>query len=386
MSDMRTSVRMDMDESERDEILVAGWDAGLPLRELASRTGRSISWASRRARRLGLKQRDPSLSASEREFVVAAYRDGRTISGIAGELARSREATRKVLVEAGMRIASGAERARKWPVDHFAFAAPLSPEAWYWLGFLAADGNVSGTRLSLGLSPRSEDVLHRFQAFLGCPEKPIRLAARGRQLIADVHSTQLVRDLAVHGVVPRKTSHLEVSAAAAAEAAFWLGNLDGDGSVVIDRAGVPKLIFVGARPLMEQCADFLADEILDFRPRPGPHAQSKVIWVVRVSGDNARRLAALLLRAFPESLEAKRAKLEIAAAFWSALTQSRAAVRRRRCGWCGAWVERFPSKMRGERVFCSPSHAAKWRCTQAQSRSSAADDPQAELQFRDAGL
>jgi hypothetical protein len=374
-----------MDATERDEILIAGWDAGLTLGPLASRTGCSISWVSRRARKLGLKSRSRSFSAGEVEFALTAYRNGRTIAGIAADLGRSHEATRRVLVKAGMRIASGAERARRWPVDHFAFAAPLSAEAWYWIGFLAADGNVHGTRLSLGLSPSSENALRRFQTFLACPEKPIRLAARGRQLVADVHSPQLVRDLASHGVVPRKTWGLEVSAAAAAEPAFWLGNLDGDGSVMHDEAGVPRLAFVGAKPVMDQCADFLADRILDHRPKPGPHAQSKVIWLVRVSGDNARRVAAELLDAHPESLEVKRAKLERAAAFRSARTDARAAVRRRRCEWCGAWIERFPSQTRGARVFCNPSHAAQWRCARIQFRG-ALDDDFSEATIRTTGL
>jgi hypothetical protein len=129
----------------------------------------------------------------------------------------------------------------------------------------------------------------------------------------------------------------------------------------------------------------LADRILDHRPKPGPHAQSKVIWLVRVSGDNARRVAAELLDAHPESLEVKRAKLERAAAFRSARTDARAAVRRRRCEWCGAWIERFPSQMRGARVFCNPSHAAQWRCARIQFRG-ALDDDFSEATIRTTGL
>jgi hypothetical protein len=357
-----------MDPAGRDELLIAGWEAGLTIRVLASRTDRSTSWVSRRARALGLELRSRPLSRPEVDAAINAYRDGWPVTEIAAYLGRSKEATRNALVGAGLRIASGAERARRWPVDHHAFGAPLTCEAWYWLGFLAADGNVRGTRLTLGLAPSSEAVLHRFQAFLGCPEKPLRLGARGRQLIADVHSPQIVRDLAAHGVVPRKTWTLQVSAAAAAEPAFWLGNLDGDGSVVLGHSGVPMLIFVGTRPLMEQCATFLAEEILDFRPRPGPHSQTTAIWLVRVSGDNARRVSAVLLNAHSESLEAKRTKLAAAVEFRSAVTEARAAVRRRRCDWCGAWVERFPSQMRGERVFCNQSHAAQWRCARPQLR------------------
>jgi hypothetical protein len=187
-----------------------------------------------------------------------------------------------------------------------------------------------------------------------------RVAARGRQLVLDLHSPRVVEDLAAHGVRPRKTWDLRISSAAARECAFWLGYLDGDGSVVISRTGVPTIHLVGTRELMEQYASFLAMDAWARRPSVHRHNAGRMLWAVTVGGDNARRLSELLLRAHDVSLEAKRVKLEVAARDVSRVTLARAAVRRRRCAWCGAWVTRFPSQMQGDRVFCNPSHFGKW--------------------------
>jgi hypothetical protein len=268
-----------------------------------------------------------------------------------------------VLMSAGARdqtIVNRHERSRRWPVNHSAFATPLNVEAWYWLGFLAADGNVAGTRVSFGLAPGSESALRRFTEFMGCPERPLRLSANGRQLIAEVHSRPVVDDLARHGVVPRKTWSLEVSSEAAREPAFWLGHLDGDGSVVLGQTGVPRIQYVGTRTLMEQLSGFLADKVLNRQPSVHRHSRTGMLWQVKVGGDSARLLAAALLHSYPSSLETKRSKLTAAAAYVSRRTEARKAVRRRRCSWCGAWVERYPSQMTGEHVFCDSSHFGRW--------------------------
>jgi hypothetical protein len=349
-----------MSDDERDREVVAGWANGSSVRELATRTGRSAGWVSTRARRLGLPPRRAAFSQAEAGAAIAAYERGDTLTDVARQLGRSVEAVRAALVRAGVKLIGAGDRSRRWPVDHRAFSMPLSSEAWYWLGFLAADGNVTGTRVSLGLSPASESALRRFGAFMGCPEKPLRSAARGRQLVLDVHSSTVVADLALHGIRPRKTWELRASVAAAQEPAFWLGRLDGDGSVVISPTGVPKIHLVGTRALMEQYAAFLAATALNRRPSVHRASTASILWEVAVSGDNARRVAMLLLQAHAVSLEAKRAKLEVTARYASSLTRARAAVRRKRCAWCGAWVIRFPSQMRGDRVFCNQSHFGKW--------------------------
>lgn len=354
-----------MTADERDRIVLEAWESGIPVRELARLTGRSAGWVSRRAHRLGLRARRPAFSDREAAAAVAAYQAGDSLTEVAAQLDRSVGAVRAALVQAGVAISGAAERSRRWPVNHGAFSSPLNSEAWYWLGFLAADGNVMGTRVSLGLSPSSESALRRFRRFMGCPEKPLRTTANGRQLVLELHSPAVTSDLALHGIRPRKTWDLKVSVEAAREPAFWLGYLDGDGSVVVSAEGVPKIHFVGTRALMEQCATFLACEVLGRRPSVHRNSAASILWAVAVSGDNARLLAERLLLAQAVSLDAKRAKLEAAAGYTSSRTRARIAVRTRRCAWCGASVTRFPSQMRGDRVFCNSSHFGKWNARHA---------------------
>src|SRR5918999_1722778 len=177
-----------MSEDERDHLIIERWSRGITVRALAMATGRSACWVSTRARRLGLPARREPFSDSEATAAIAAYQAGDSLTAVAKQLGRSVEAVRAALVRAGVTIQGAAERSRRWPVSHSAFSSPLSSEAWYWLGFLAADGCVSGTRVSLGLAPHSEGALRRFARFMGCPGKPLRTAARGRQLVLEVHS------------------------------------------------------------------------------------------------------------------------------------------------------------------------------------------------------
>jgi hypothetical protein len=353
-----------MEEVERDRIVREGWNLGAAVREIGRATGRSPGWVSRRARRLGLPPRLEGFSARESAAAAEAYRAGGSLREIAAQLGRSVEAVRASLLRSGFAIVGPAERSRRWPVHHDAFSPPLSSEAWYWLGFLAADGSVARTRVSLGLSPSSEPALRRFGRFMGCPDKPLRGTAKGRQLVLDVHSAIVVADLASHGIRPRKTWDLQLSATAAEVPAFWLGYLDGDGCVVISPEGVPKIHFVGTRACMRQCSEFLVSKVLDRRPSVHRHSNRGIIWEVAVSGDNARRLAEELLLSRPVSLEAKRAKLENASRYESRVARTREAVRRRRCDWCGAWLTRSPSRMLGRHAFCNASHFGYWNARQ----------------------
>ena len=247
-------------------------------------------------------------------------------------------------------------RSRKWPVHDDAFAQPLSDEAWYWIGMLAADGCVRGPQISLVQHASRAPMLRRFLTFVGGPERRLRSINRGAGLVADVSSRRMAVDLARHGVVPRKSLTMETSDAAAGKGEFWLGVFDGDGCCSFSKLGVPTIGIVGSRPLMDQFAAWLHATFTDRRPAIGSAGRNgSDLCDVRVAGDRARRLAELWLSISEVSLEPKRERLERAAVYESRATLARLAVRRRRCDFCGAWVERMPSQLQ-RHVFCSRAH------------------------------
>jgi hypothetical protein len=375
------------DARSRDFGIECAWLEGVPLDEICRRFDLSKSRVSTIAKNRGLPQRQPRPTTSDRDQFVALYRKGLTITAIAACTGWHRDTVARTLRGAEIQIRSAAELARRWPVHHDAFAPPVSAEAWYWIGLLAADGYVRGASITLGLKNSSEPVLHRFLAFVGSPSRPLIPNSHNPAQIARASSPHLVEDLARHGVVPNKSYTMRTSAEAAREPMFWLGVFDGDGCITFSKRGVPTIGIVGSRALMTQYAEFLARRLYGRRLAVVKHAGNQnVLWQVRATGDRARQLAELWLACSEVSLEAKRSRLQHAAKYESRATWARLAVRRKRCGFCGAWVERMPSQL-GDRVFCTRSHYWAWRRSPSMRRSHESGRPSfGQLQLLDQGL
>lgn len=372
-----------MDTSEQQ--LIKLWMTGTTCRSIGLRLGMSASRVCVQAQRLGLPRRVRPLTEADRARFVELYTGGFTIADVARRTGFHRDTVRNALLKMGVPL-RGAWR--KWPIRHDAFSAPMSPEAWYWVGLLAADGYVRGASITLNLKNSSEPVLRRFLAFAGSPNRPLRRMNKGRAKGACISSPMLVADLARHGVVRRKSLTLRTSPEAAAEPGFWLGAFDGDGCITISDKGVPLIGLVGTRAFMSQFAGFLETRVGGSQPAiVRCRSDSDRLWQVRVGGDRARQLAELWLACLPTSLEAKRARLELAAEYESRVTRARIAVRWRRCDFCGRWVERMPSQLH-RHVFCSRGHYWAWRALRDQGRRES--NPQkvggTQLQLAPSGL
>ncbi|MDQ3607971.1 MAG: hypothetical protein M3459_03590 [Actinomycetota bacterium] len=338
-----------------DQAILELWFQPLTLDEIGRRVGRTKSCISVRAKRLGLPPRVTRIDEAERHQMADLY-ERHSIGDIARWFGRDRATVRQALVLHGATIRDAETQSRRWMVRRTAFATPLSAEAAYWLGFLAADGSVHQTVISLYQMPECEAALRRFLAFVGCPDKPLLAHNHGLLRSARVHSRAIVNDLAQHGVLPAKSLSLTVSAEAAGNTAFWLGALDGDGCICFNPAGRPTMILVGAKPFLEQFSAFVAT-VVGRRPAVCRAGRKSRIWATKVSGDSAKQLAIVLLAALPVSLERKRPRLMRAAKYSSSRTEARLAPRSRPCSYCGKPVYRFPSQLEGDHVFCDRRHA-----------------------------
>jgi hypothetical protein len=368
-----------------DEQLVELWRRGVPVREIGRRIGRSPGRVSVRARRLGMEPRQPRPAPHDHAHFTKLYSRGFTIAAIAHRTSYHRDTVRKSLVASGVEL-RGAWR--KWPVRHDAFTPPQSTEAWYWIGLLAADGYVRGAEVTLIQKCSSESLLRRFLAFVGSKDRPLRPINQRRAWAAHVSSPQIVADLAAHGIVRRKSYTLKASEEAADQPAFWLGVFDGDGCISFDRKAAPNIGIVGTHALMSQYSRF-AHEIVGYQPVVGrQRAGQDTLWEVRLAGDRARQMAELWLPLTEVGLEAKRARLERAAEYVSRMTRARLGARRRRCDYCGAWLERkFPSQLH-DHVFCSSSHFGKWNIARRREQISVSPNrsDSGQLQLSPLGL
>jgi hypothetical protein len=189
--------------------------------------------------------------------------------------------------------------ARKYPVNHAAFANTTNESA-YWIGFVMADGCiVKNNGVEVSSHVRDAAHLKRFLAFIGSPGRPLR--QQGKMVVACAYSPELVADLARNGVVPRKSLGAEASPQLARRSSFWLGMIDGDGTVGVSRA--PYIALCGSRPLMQQYRVFLETRVLDWAPRI--FQRDDGLCIVSVEGESARRLAQCLDGSSPVRLERK---------------------------------------------------------------------------------
>lgn len=172
-----------------------------------------------------------------------------------------------------------------------------------------ADGSVSdGGTIRLVLNSRDNVQLRRFYAFMGCPDRPLSRSGTTCS-VATVTSREVATDLAKWGIVPRKTYvNPNIPETLAKNAAFWLGLLDGDGTITArrGRAGdVPVLVFVGSHRVMNKASAFLRPFAVRNNVTYTPRRVNN-IWIVQLVGRPAVNALAVMVDSFPDSLARKR--------------------------------------------------------------------------------
>jgi hypothetical protein len=304
---------------DRDRLIIKLYREGLPVEDIAARAGACCKTVGNVARRAELPLRRTSKPNRDRA-ALARYCAGHPVKDIAVDLQISKSRIRLIAAKAGIPPRSGWQR--RYPIDETAFDEPTAV-GWWLIGLLAADGSIheAENRVSLCQTLDDADVLSAFYEYLGCPERPLVLLelsaeARARQYPrrpaaeARVFSRRIVKALARHGLVARKTSSLRLGREASGKAAVWLGLLDGDGSVGIYRRGrLPRLVFAGTRPVMEQCEAFWRAALRISQPHPTARPHSRGIWTFALHNAKAATAARILLSSSPTSLQRKRAVL-----------------------------------------------------------------------------
>lgn len=248
------------------------------------------------------------IASTERPQIAAMYQNGATLDELGSRYGVTARAIAYVLdtqhvPRRGVRTAG-----RKYAVHDDAFSQ-LNPEVAYWLGFLMADGTVlaaEGFRVELQLADHAH--LESLRSFVGDFRRPVVVTARGTAALT-VKSEGIGRDLRRFGIVERKSYGACASPELTKYPSFWLGIIDGDGSVgdyFHKKRGrtYPLITVAGSRPLMEQFATFVAavthgNQVNVYRTR------GDVLTQVRVNGKRAVALAQILYEASPVALARK---------------------------------------------------------------------------------
>lgn len=200
------------------------------------------------------------LSEPRKDELAARYVAGEDSGQLSAAFGVCRAAVIKTLHGRGIRRRSKSAACRRLPLNESAFSV-ITPEAAYWVGFLMADGAISGNAILLSLADKDRSHLEKFKSFLGSGHKIGRFekVSGGTPYFygrLQVRSVRLVSDLAILGVTPKKSFTAKASESLVSSRDFWRGVVDGDGCIY-RRDNMAGINLVGSRHLLDQFRGFV---------------------------------------------------------------------------------------------------------------------------------
>jgi hypothetical protein len=176
-----------------------------------------------------------------RDYIIASY-ESKSSAELAKELNKSRGIITKVWYDAKL---SGKLRNR-YDLNHDYFENIDSPDKAYFLGFMAADGNVFARKSTacapiIKLSLKSDDE-YALELFAKCisSNKPLyHQNIKSKNAVTEYSTIEIVSekmasDLSKYGIVPRKTYNYKMQDLSDEMMSHFIrGYFDGDGSIAI---------------------------------------------------------------------------------------------------------------------------------------------------------
>ena len=286
----------------------------IPAADIGQRIDRTEDAIWIRARHLGLCDEVRPWTDAELDEVRRCYALERP-AGIARRLGRTTSAVSQQAAVLGL-LSAKALVAGSTVHDYFGSVA--SPEQAYLLGLLAADGNVASDypRVSIGLQAKDAHLVEFVRDRLN-PGASLHRKGDGFTSL-QLTSRQMVADLALHGIVPRKSRTLPWPAhLGELLRPYLLGYFDGDGCMYLPRDRNGR-----ERPGWTVCSGserFLVDlkayvlETCGVELQKIQHRAGADLWQVAVTGRGAFLVGEFLLqdglglarKRFPESVVAR---------------------------------------------------------------------------------
>lgn len=179
---------------------------------------------------------------------IKRYKDGETLTSISDSYKVSYQAIGGLLKRRGVMIRKPTETSRKYELNENVFDYADTEASAYWIGFLLADGNVSGNAVSLTLSSKDRNHLIKLKKFLESSHPIFDYETKGfpysRLLFTNKH---LALSLSKFGIVNKKTFNVSLPIQVNKE--FWpdliRGYVDGDGGFGFSKSSSssPNVIF-----------------------------------------------------------------------------------------------------------------------------------------------
>lgn len=130
-------------------------------------------------------------------------------------------------------------------------------ESWYWIGYLAADGNISKNKFNISIVSKDIQHLLRFKTFINAN---ITEYYRDSKLTLHFGNKEVYYYLKLLGFTPNKSLTLKMNCNI--NSAFVRGVIDGDGFFSKTRRTTHK-ITSGSKEFLEQIQQFLKENNID---------------------------------------------------------------------------------------------------------------------------
>lgn len=155
------------------------------------------------------------------------------------------------------------------------FDDPLTPEAAYWIGYIAADGCIAkgqtptSQRLMLECKIEDREILKKFCDFVGLRTNRISLGHKGRSCCLDIYNKNFTTFPTEYGIAMRKSykeNHIDKRILNNDELFYQYlkGYMDGDGTVCMSKSSL-GINFYGDQTLLLEIKDKLSQDL------PYPH-------------------------------------------------------------------------------------------------------------------
>lgn len=187
-----------------------------------------------------------NLKAKEEE-ICNLYTGGKSSNKIAEKLCISKSSVKKVLRKHNIVIRDASTSHQIYSCDESIFEVIDSHEKAYWVGFLTADGTISGGRVSLAVANKDIKHLEAFKKFLNATHKIHTYKQLGGKnsiiksnkdyyySIISISSKKMIADLAKFSVKARKSFTVKFGQSIPKQylCSYMAGLVDGDGFITI---------------------------------------------------------------------------------------------------------------------------------------------------------
>jgi hypothetical protein len=195
------------------------------------------------------KKNGPICSVDIQKEICEKYKNGNTTSEISMEYSFSKTKILHILKYNDIMTRNASDKKRKYKIDEYIFNH-LNENSLYWLGFIAADGNLyinpRGNKIiQFGLHQKDENHLIKLKEFFKT-NKPIYYYDSKRkykdgytvtpEVKFNIHSSLIFDSICSYGIGPRKTFNMEFCEDVV-NRHFFRGLFDGDGSIYSNNNG-----------------------------------------------------------------------------------------------------------------------------------------------------